>query len=65
MDNLQAGDLVFFAGTAGHRGISHVALYIGGGRIIHAMTPRYGVQVSGIYDRYWVSHYVGGIRVRR
>jgi cell wall-associated NlpC family hydrolase len=65
MDNLQAGDLVFFAGTAGHRGISHVALYIGGGRIVHAMTPRYGVQVSGVYERYWVSHYVGGIRVRR
>jgi hypothetical protein len=29
------------------------------------MTPRYGVQVSNVYDRYWVSHYVGGIRVRR
>jgi cell wall-associated NlpC family hydrolase len=65
MDNLRAGDLVFFVRTGGHRGISHVALYIGGGRIVHAMTPRYGVQVSNIYDSYWVSHYYGGIRVRR
>ena len=65
MDNLAPGDLVFFVNTAGERGISHVALYIGGGRVIHAMTPSYGVQVSNIYDRYWVSHYYGGIRVRR
>jgi cell wall-associated NlpC family hydrolase len=65
MDNLKPGDLVFFVRTGGHRGISHVALYIGGGRIIHAMTPRYGVQVSNIYDSYWVQHYYGAIRVRR
>ncbi|MFN8567370.1 MAG: SH3 domain-containing protein [Kouleothrix sp.] len=65
MDNLKAGDLVFFAGTAGHRGISHVAIYIGGGRIVHAMTPRYGVQVSNVYDDYWVRHYAGAIRPNR
>src|SRR5439155_21162586 len=65
MQDLAPGDLVFFVGTAGERGISHVAIYIGGGRVIHAMTPRYGVQVSNIYDSYWVSHYYGGIRVRR
>jgi cell wall-associated NlpC family hydrolase len=66
MDNLKAGDLVFFAGTAGRkRGITHVAIYIGGGKIIHAMTPRYGVQVSNVYDSYWVKHYYGGIRPNR
>jgi cell wall-associated NlpC family hydrolase len=65
IDSLAPGDLVFFANTGGRRGISHVALYIGNGRIIHAMTPRYGVQVSGIYERYWTSHFVGGIRPRR
>ena len=65
MDNLKAGDLVFFARTAGHRGISHVALYIGGGRVVHAMTARYGVQISNINDSYWVKHYVGAIRPSR
>jgi cell wall-associated NlpC family hydrolase len=65
MDNLKPGDLVFFKGTGGHRGISHVALYIGGGRVVHAMTPRYGVQVSNVYENYWVSHYYGAIRPNR
>jgi len=65
MDNLKPGDLVFFKGTGGHRGISHVALYIGGGRVVHAMMPRYGVQVSNVYDSYWVTHYYGGIRPNR
>ena len=65
IDSLAPGDLVFFAGTGGHRGISHVAIYIGGGRIVHAMTPRLGVQVSNMYDRYWSSHFVGGIRPHR
>src|SRR6266508_460281 len=65
MDNLQAGDLVFFARTAGHRGISHVALYIGGGRVVHSRTERYGVQISNANDSYWVKHYVGAIRPSR
>jgi cell wall-associated NlpC family hydrolase len=65
LDSLAPGDLVFFSNTGGHRGISHVALYIGGGRMVHAMTPRYGVQVSNVYDGYWTSHFVGGIRPRR
>lgn len=65
MENLAPGDLMFFVNTGGRRGISHVALYIGGGRMVHAMTPRYGVQVSSIWGSYWTSRYYGGIRVRR
>ncbi len=66
MDNLRPGDLVFFVGTAGSkRGISHTGIYIGGGRMVNAMTPRYGVQVSNLYDSYWVKHYYGGIRPNR
>jgi cell wall-associated NlpC family hydrolase len=65
MGNLAPGDLMFFAGTAGRRGISHVAIYIGGGRMVHAMTPRYGVQVSSIWSSYWQNTFVGGIRPYR
>jgi uncharacterized protein YgiM (DUF1202 family) len=66
MDNLKPGDLVFFVGTAGaKRGISHTGIYVGGGRMVNAMTPRYGVQVSNIYASYWVKHYYGGIRPNR
>jgi uncharacterized protein YgiM (DUF1202 family) len=66
MDNLAPGDLVFYRGTGGHKGgITHVGLYIGGGRMINAMTPRYGVQISNINDSYWVRHYYGAIRPRR
>ena len=65
MENLAPGDLMFFRNTGGRRGISHVAIYIGGGRMVHAMTARYGVQVSSIWGDYWTSRYYGGIRVRR
>jgi cell wall-associated NlpC family hydrolase len=65
MGNLAPGDLMFFANTGGRAGISHVAIYIGGGQMIHAMTPRYGVQVSGIWSSYWQNHFAGAIRPYR
>lgn len=65
LGSLAPGDLVFFANTGGHRGISHVAIYIGGGQIVHAMTPSYGVQVSGVWSSYWQNHFVGAIRPYR
>jgi cell wall-associated NlpC family hydrolase len=64
MGSLAPGDLVFFVGTAGP-GISHVAMYIGGGQIVHAMTPAYGVQVSNLYSSYWMNHYYGAVRPLR
>jgi cell wall-associated NlpC family hydrolase len=64
--SLAPGDLVFFTGTAGgKRGISHVGIYIGGGRIVHAMSPKYGVQVSSLNDKYWSRHYYGAVRPGR
>lgn len=65
MGNLQPGDLMFFAGTTRGGGITHVAMYIGGGRMVHAMSPGLGVQVSSIWGGYWTSRYVGGIRPYR
>lgn len=40
---LQPGDLVFYAkgGT-----VNHVAIYIGGGQVIHASSPKTGIKIS-------------------
>lgn len=42
--DLQPGDLVFYADSRGN--INHVALYIGGGQVIHASSPRTGIKIS-------------------
>ncbi|MEF3273544.1 MAG: SH3 domain-containing protein [Chloroflexus sp.] len=65
MSNLAPGDLMFFANTGRRRGITHVAIYIGNGQMVHAMTPAYGVQISGIWGSYWTSRFVGAIRPYR
>lgn len=56
-DDLQPGDLVYFTGTGGP-GISHVAIYIGDGQIVHAENETTGVKISdlwGGYDAYYYS----------
>lgn len=59
--NLQAGDLVFFANTYAP-GLSHVGIFIGGGRFIHAGSERTGVTVSALNDPYWGPRYYGATR---
>lgn len=49
--DLQPGDLVFWGDSGSPSSIYHVALYIGGGRIIHA--PRTGRPVSEDSLYYW------------
>lgn len=44
----QPGDL-FFYGSGG--GINHVAIYIGGGRVVHASNHRDGIKISNAYYR--------------
>ena len=41
--DLQPGDLVFYA--KGGR-VNHVAIYIGGGQVIHASSPKTGIKIS-------------------
>lgn len=61
--DLQPGDLVFFAGTY-RRGISHVGLYIGDGKFIHASTSRGGVRVDELSAPYYQRHYAGARRLK-
>ncbi|WP_326833426.1 C40 family peptidase [Cutibacterium porci] len=41
VSDLQPGDLVFF-----YPGITHVGMYIGGGKYVHASNPRTGIKIS-------------------
>lgn len=48
INNLKAGDLVFYASNGS---INHVAMYIGGGRVVHASNKRTGITTSNVNYR--------------
>jgi cell wall-associated NlpC family hydrolase len=60
-DHLRPGDLVFFD-TRG-RPYSHVAVYVGDGRFVHAPAQRGRVRVDAIDERYWQRRYSGARRL--
>ena len=53
----QPGDLVFFNTLGSPR--SHVGVYIGNGRFIHASNPRTGVRVDLLSNRYYAQRFEG------
>jgi cell wall-associated NlpC family hydrolase len=61
-EDLRPGDLVFFRDTY-KRGISHVGIYIGDGRFIHAAGRRAGVIVSALDRPYYKRRYAGARRL--
>ena len=40
---MQPGDLIFYGSG---KGINHVAMYIGDGKVVHASTERTGIKTS-------------------
>jgi cell wall-associated NlpC family hydrolase len=60
-DELQPGDLVFFANTL-HPGMSHDGIYIGGGQFIHAETEASGVRISDLDAEYYSTRWYGAVR---
>ena len=46
LKDIQPGDLVFYSSNGST--VTHAALYIGNGKIIHAQTPRLGIGISNI-----------------
>lgn len=48
VSEMKPGDLVFYSN--GSR-INHVAMYIGGGQVIHASSPKTGIRISSTYYR--------------
>ena len=61
---LQPGDMVFFR-TLGRGRISHVGLYIGNDRFIHA--PRTGkrIEITSLSNKYWNTKYAFARRVKK
>lgn len=57
---LNAGDLLFFRTTG--RGVSHVGIYLGNNKFIHASTSS-GVTVSDLYEPYFLKRFVGAGRL--
>jgi cell wall-associated NlpC family hydrolase len=64
LSSLQPGDLLTFTNRGGP--VTHVGLYVGGGRFIHSATR--GVQISTLsaedpYGRWWYKRWVGVRRI--
>lgn len=54
---IRPGDLLFFH-QEGKRN-SHVAIYIGGNRFVHAPSSGKQVSTASLGDRYWSRHFAG------
>ncbi len=60
-ERLQPGDLVFF-NTQGSA-FSHVGIYIGDGRFVHAPAGRGHVRIDALHERYWARRFDGARRL--
>ncbi len=60
-DNLQPGDLVFF--NTMQRAFSHVGIYAGDNRFIHAPRRGFRVRLEDMSQAYWASRFNGARRV--
>ena len=58
---LQPGDLVFF--NTRRRAFSHVGIYIGEARFVHAPSRGGGVEIVDMHGHYWKTRYNGARRV--
>ena len=62
-DNLQPGDLVFFNPGGGKT--SHIGIYVGEGRFVHAPSSGGTVRLDVLESDYWKRSYMGAKRVLR
>lgn len=59
--DMKPGDLIFFTGTySSPTPVSHVGIYVGGGKMIHCGDP---ISYANINSNYWSSHYYSGGRL--
>ena len=46
--SLQPGDIICFSGSSSSKKVTHVGLYIGNGKFVHAANARKGVIISNV-----------------
>jgi cell wall-associated NlpC family hydrolase len=61
-EKLRTGDLLFFA-TERTKRITHVAIYVGENRFIHAPRAGKNVSMASLDSEYWSKHFVSAKRV--
>lgn len=59
--DLEPGDLVFY--NTRRRAYSHVGIYVGDGRFVHAPRPGARVRVEEIGKKYWRARFNGARRI--
>jgi cell wall-associated NlpC family hydrolase len=60
-DALQPGDLVYFNPRGGR--VSHIGIYVGEGRFVHAPSRGGTVRLDSLGSEYWTRYFVTGKRV--
>lgn len=62
VDQLQPGDLVFF--NTLKSAFSHVGIYLGNKRFIHAPSSGGGIHIAGMDETYWAKRFDGARRLQ-
>lgn len=62
-EDLRGGDLVFFG--HGRRSVSHIGIYVGEGRFVHAPSTGGTVRLDSLDGHYWKDSYLYARRVLR
>jgi cell wall-associated NlpC family hydrolase len=63
LSELRAGDLVFY--NTLNRPFSHVGIYLGDGRFVHAPKTGAQVRVEPIRGKYWMRRFDGARRIQK
>lgn len=61
MNQLREGDLLFY--DTNHAAFSHVGIYLGDERFIHAPSSGGRVRIENMRGKYWQKHYSGARRI--
>jgi len=58
LSNLEKGDLVFFKISKGKK-VSHVGVYVGNGKFIHAPGKGKNIKIDSLSNNYYATRYIG------